>query len=138
MFDEDTRYNIADFSFSGKPNLINDGPSNWKSTNENLIKLVDFDPHTQKCYLSEYGNVSTIPKLDTPSEEYTPKQLEDEPDVGAVKDAIAFLMVQFYNVIRVDDLAAFEEKMNMGVNDRWVNLHKRIQKVKDDSGYYAN
>ena len=137
VFDEITRWNITDFEYTNKNKLKNDLPSKWKSTPEEFIKLVRFNPKTQKCYLNESGNVSVMDdetKVEPPGE-IPIRPMEDEEYVKAFKATLAYLINS--HVIGVKDKAALEEELNMNFNVTFVSLMADVEKVKVNNEAYA-
>ncbi len=122
VFDETTRWNIADFEYTNKNKLKNDLPAKWKSTPEEFIKLVHFDPSTQKCYLNEAGNVAVMDdetKVEPPGE-IPLRLMEDEDYVKSFKTTLAYFLNNY--IIKADKKAALEEELNMNCDVLVTNL----------------
>ena len=136
VFDETTRWNIADFEYTNKNKLKNDLPANWKDTPEEFIKLVRFDPSTQKCYLNEAGNVAVMDdetKVEPPGE-IPLRLMEDEEYVKAVKTTLAYLVNN--NVIKPVDKDAWEVELNMNSDVLVTNFWLDVEKVRTNNTAY--
>ncbi len=136
VFDETTRWNIADFEYTNKNKLKNDLPAKWKSTPEEFIKLVRFDSSTQKCYLNEAGNVAVMDdetKVEPPGE-IPLRPMEDEDYVKAVKTTLAYLVNN--NVIKPVDKDAWEVELNMNSDVLVTNFWLDVEKVRTNNAAY--